>query len=296
MKYPYTTILYLLFFFFLNIQYSLYAQEYGLKMGTNLTSFNGQQEKDGEGNALESYRPEWGFQIGFTSSYPLSDNTGFRIDMLYTQKSMTMNYQGEAVKFFYTEGTGQRVTTRGLLNSHLTITNNYFELPLTFYLKSDDGLEVAAGVSFAFLAGSKGKGEMTFEGNTEGGYAIPQFTSRLNFNYAKDQDTTATLSPRMTQVEGNGIVRLPVVVGAYYENRAPEKSRFNTLDIGLTGDIRYWIKDNIAINLNASYSLRDVTNNASDFSQRTIDGNKNLSIKEDFDRFLTYHCSLIFKF
>jgi Outer membrane protein beta-barrel domain len=296
MKHQYTAIACVLFFFFSNVKYTLYAQEYGFKIGTNLTSFIGQKEKDAAGNILESYRPELGFQFGFVSSYPLSDNTGFRIEMLYTQKSMSMNYVGEAVKVFYTQGTNQRVLTKGMLNSHLKITNNYFEVPLTFYGKSEGGFEFAAGASFAFLAGSRGKGEMTFEGNTEGGYAIPQYTSQLDFNYSKDKDSTAVLSPRTTQVEGNAVVRLPESIGAYYENRAAEKSRFNTLDIGLIGDIRYWFNDKVAINLHATYSLKDVTNNASDFSQCKIDSNKNLTTQDDFDKFLTYQFSFVFKF
>jgi Outer membrane protein beta-barrel domain len=296
MKYQYTAIACVLFFFFFNTKYTLFAQEYGFKIGTNLTSFIGQKEKDAAGNDLESFRSEMGYHFGFVNSYSLSENTGFRIEMLFTQKSISMDYVGEAVKVFYTQGTNQRVLTKGMLNSHLKITNSYFELPLTYYAKSESGFEVAAGVSFAFLSSSKGKGEMTFEGNTEGGYTIPQFTSQLDFNYSKDKDSTAVLSPRTTQVEGNGVVRLPESVGAYYENRAAEKSRFNTFDIGLIGDIRYWLNDNVAINLHATYSLKDVTNNASDFSQCKIDGNKNFTTKDDFDRFLTYQCSFIFKF
>jgi hypothetical protein len=296
MKYQYTAIACVLFFFFFNIKYTLYAQEYGFKIGTNLTSFIGQKEKDAEGNYLESFRPEMGFQFGFMSSYPLSENAGFRIEMLYSQKTISLNYAGEAVKIFYTQGTNQRVLSKGFLNSRLKITNSYFELPITFYAKSESGFEISAGASFSFLTSSKGNGEMTFEGRTEGGYAIPQFTSQLNFNYAKDKDSTVVLSSRTAQVEGNDVVRLPQTVGAYYETQSSKKSRFNSMDIGLTGDIRYWFNDKMGINAHVTYSLRDVTNDASDFSQRKIDDYKNLTTRDDFDKLLTYQLSLIFKF
>jgi Outer membrane protein beta-barrel domain len=296
MKYIYKSISLVVLFFFINTKYTLFAQDYGFKIGTNWTSFLGQKEIDAKGNSLESYQPGLGFQLGFTSNYPFSDHSGLRIEMTYSQKSMIMNYVGDATKFFYTQGTNRKIVAKGHLNSSLKITNTYFEVPLTLYIKGENNLEFSAGVSFAFLASSKGKGEMTFEGNTEGGYAIPQFTAELDYNFKKDKDSTAILSARTAPVEESGTVRLPQSVGAYYENKTSEHARFNTVDIGLVGEIKYWLNDNIGISGRATYSLKDVTNNDSDFSQCKIDSNKNLSTTQDYDRFLTYQMSLVFKF
>jgi hypothetical protein len=296
MKYTNKSITLAVLFFFINAQYSLFAQDYGFKIGTNWTSFLGQKELDTNGNSSESYQPAMGFQLGFTSNYPFSDNLGLRIEMTYAQKSMTLSYIGEATKIFYTQATNRKIVAKGHLNSNLKITNTYFEVPLTLYVKGENNLEFAAGVSFAFLGSSKGKGEMTFEGNTEGGFAIPQFTAELNYNYTKDKDSTAILSARSTPVEENGMVQLPQSVGAYYENKTSEHARFNTVDIGLVGEIKYWLNDHIGISGRATYSLKDVTNNASDFSQCKIDSNKNLTTTQDYDRFLTYQLSLVLKF
>ncbi len=296
MKYLYKSISLVVLFFFINTNYTLFAQDYGFKIGTNWTSFLGQKEIDAKGNPLESYQPAMGFQLGFTSNYPFSDNTGLRIEMTYAQKSMTLNYEGEATKFFYTQGTNRRIVAKGHLNSSLKITNTYFEVPLTLYMKTESNFEFAAGVSFSFLASSKGKGEMTFNGNTEGGYAIPEFTAELNYNFKRDKDSTAILSARTTPVEESGTVRLPQSVGAYYENKTSEHARFNTVDIGLVGEIKYWLNDNIGISGRATYSLKDVTNNDSDFSQCKIDSNKNLTTTQDYDRFLTLQLSLVLKF
>jgi Outer membrane protein beta-barrel domain len=296
MKYFYKSITLAVLFFFINTNYNLFAQDYGFKIGTNWTSFLGQKEIDAKGNSLESYQPALGFQLGFTSNYPFSDNSGLRVEMTYAQKSMTMNYVGEATKIFYTQATNRKIVAKGHLNSNLKITNTYFEVPLTLYIKGENNLEFGAGVSFAFLASSKGKGEMTFEGNTEGGFPIPRFTAELDYNYKNDKDSTAILSARTMPVEENGTVRLPQSVGAYYENKTSEHPRFNTVDIGLVGEIKYWLNDNIGISGRVTYSLKDVTNNDSDFSQCKIDSNKNLTTTQDYDRFLTYQLSLVLKF
>jgi Outer membrane protein beta-barrel domain len=295
MKYQYKVIIFVLFFFSFNTNNILFAQDYGFKIGTNWTSFLGEKEKDAAGNSLESYQPAMGFQLGFTNSYPISDNTGLRIEMIYAQKSIIMNYIGEATKVFYTQGTNRPIVAKGNLNSSLKITNTYFEVPLTLYLKTESNFEFAVGANFTFLASSKGKGEMTFDGNTEGGYAIPQYTTELDFNYKADKDSTAVLSARSASVEG-GSVLLPQSIGAYYENKTSEKARFNSVDIGLVGEIKYWLNDNLGISGRIVYSLKDVTNNASDFSQCKLDGSKNLTTTQDYDRFLTYQVSLFFKF
>jgi hypothetical protein len=296
MKSHYTTTFIFVIFFCLNTNHILFAQDYGLKFGTNWTCFKGQIEKDINGNALESFKPAMGFQIGFTSNYPFSDNTGLRVEMLYAQKCVNFSYDGEATKYFYTQNTNRRIIAKGHLTSNLKIKNDYFEVPITFYIKTENQIEFGLGVNFAFLANSKGDGEMTFTGNTEGGYAIPQFTAKLDYNYSRDKDTTAALSERVANVEEGGTVRLPETLGAYYENRTSEHQRFNTIDIGLIGDLKYWLSDGLAIGGRVVYSLKDVTNNESDFSQNRLDPNKNLNATYDYDKFLTYQLSLIFKF
>jgi hypothetical protein len=296
MKSHYTITLIFLVFFCLNTNHTLFAQDYGFKIGTNWTNFKGRIEKDKNENDLEAFKSAMGFQVGFTSNYLFSDNIGLRIEMLYAQKSISTSYDGEATKFFYTQNTNRRIIATGHLRSNLKITNSYFEVPLTFYFKTESQIELGLGVNFALLASSKGDGEMTFTGNTEGGYAIPEFTAQLNYNFAKDGDTTAALSERVALVEGGGTVRLPQTLGAYYENRTSEHRRFNTIDVGLIGDIKYWLADGLAIGGRVVYSLKDVTNNESDFSQNKLDSNKNLNATYDYDRFLTYQLSLVFKF
>jgi Outer membrane protein beta-barrel domain len=295
MKYLYKLITLAVLFFFANTNYTLFAQDYGFRIGTSWTSFLGQRETDAQGNPLESYQPALGFQLGFTSSYPFSDRMGLKIDMVYVRKSMTMNYAGEATKIFYTQDTKRKIVAKGQLNSSLKVTNTYFELPVTIYFRGEGNLELAAGVNFAFLASSKAKGEMTFEGNTEGGFPIPQFTAELDYNYKKDKDSTAILSARSTPVEGSGTVRLPQSVGAYYENRTSESPRFNSIDVGLVGEVKYRLNDNVSLSGRVTYSMKDITNNESDFSQCKIDNNKNLALTQDYDRFLTYQLSLIFR-
>jgi hypothetical protein len=291
----YTTTFFIVLTLFLVTPFKVFSQEYGFKIGTNWTSFKGEKEMDINRKPLEFYVPKLGFHLGFTSDYAFTDNIGMRVEMLYAQKSVLMRYAGEATKFFYTQNTKRRIIAKGQLTSKLNVTNTYFELPLSIYFKTDGRIDFSLGASFAFLATSKGVGEMTFEGNTEGGYPIPQFASQLNYKFTTDTDSTVVLSDRAINVEENGIIQLPESMGAYYENRSSEQSFFKTIDIGLIGELKYWLTDNLGLGGRVTYSLRDITNNQADFLRYNIDSEKNLIRTLNDDRFLSLQVSLLFR-
>ena len=283
------------FTLFILLNNAIFAQEYGLKVGTNWSIIQGEKEKDANGNVVGNYTYSNGYHFGFMSSYPISDNIGVQIEMLFASKSMNFDYEGEAFRIFYTNEK-RPIVAKGKLKSHSKVTNAYFEIPLMLYVKKEGGLDFAFGFNCAFLAGSTASGESTFSGNTEGGFPISEFGTQLNFNYSKDSVMTVSYFDDAVTVENGNKIRLPKTQGAYYDSRKLNSPFFNKIDISLAAEMTFWLNEHFGLSGRATYSIFDVTNNEGVLSHGALDANKNYTYRQNTDRIFNLQAALKIKF
>ncbi len=280
--------------FTLTMTSDVMAQVQSFKIGVNSTSFFGKPEKDAAGNKLESFSPGYGFTGALITDIILdeyaNDESGVRFEMTYSRQVFNWKYDGPSYQIFDTQD-GKTIYATGHKKVNLELATNLVKLPVSIYYKFETGFEFALGVDLGLSIGGKGKGDMVFKGKTESGEDVPEYNTALKYNYSNDKITTVEFSNQTFRANGQDI-KLPKVIGAYYETRKKEGTPFNRYYAGLNGDIAFWIQDKVALRLRASYDFVDFTSNKNSYLRQSLDADKNLIRRKSYENFLNIQLSV----
>ena len=279
----------------------LNAQNTSIKLGVNNVKFFGKPEKDASGKALESFESIYAFTGALVTEVALqnegsNEEGGVRFEMTYFRNKFKWHYNGSSYQIFDTEG-GKKVYATGQKTVNLTLTTNYFKLPIMMYQRFETGFELAFGLDLGLNIGTQGKGDMTFQGKTESGENVPLYTAALNYNYGKDLATTVELSD-VTFTANGETIKLPKSMGAYYETSVRNDkpyNPFNRFNVGLNGDVAYWFSDAIGLRLRGNYNFFDFTSNKNTFIRQSLNADKTPILRKSYENLFSYQLTLEFK-
>lgn len=233
---------------------------YGFKTGLNFNNIQTDDLREGE-----EYDSNTGFHIGAIFGYAFTDLMGVRGELLYSIKGGRLRYNGDGV-FGATADSGREFVVVGNRSSTLRVGNSYLEIPITFYAKPLEWLELSVGAEAAILINSTGVGQLIVNGETMTNgqtFAVDEFDFDLNYDYRKDKFDSETTGSEVVEFAGEEVT-LPSSIGAYYEYPEDFGKKFNTLDFGLVGGASFYLNDGLFVGLRACYGLTDITNNEAD--------------------------------
>lgn len=272
----------------------VFAQEFsaGFRAGLNFSTIDGPSEMDANGNELETYELSTGFHVGGMANLKFTDIFSVRGELLYSQKGVDYNFNGDSFWIFDVQNSEQKVYATGDRSTILSVTNSYIELP--FMAVGRFGrIEVSGGMSVGFLVSSRGSGELNFNGTTSTGSAVDPFTIALDYNYFKKRSDVNDVEIRQI---GNRSVEIPKTLGAYYELLDEDDRLFNPVDLGLIGGVAFFVNQGLFLGIRAQYGLNDLTQNSRDISRSSLDEDNNYILLDDTDRNLTIQASVGFSF
>lgn len=272
------------------------AQEFsgGFRAGLNFARFDGPSEMDGNGNEVEEFRQVTGFHIGATFNYAITDLFGLRGELVYSQRGVDYNFEGDSYWIFHTTA-GQRVfSTAGQRRTLLDITQSYIDLPLMAYGRVGR-FEFSGGVIPSFLISSRGSGEITYSGTTVGGSVVEPFTAALDFNFFRDNFEEDPTDIRTRNLDGQ-IVIVPRVLGANFNDLDEDEDVFAFFDLSLTAGLSFFLNEGLYIGGRFNYGLLDVTREERDVSRVSLDENRDYIFRDDFDRNISIQASIGFLF
>jgi hypothetical protein len=284
----------LLIVLILSLSYPLSSQDYNVRVGVTHSLFRGKAEKDEAGKDLEAYSNGNSFNIGLVREFFLTDESGFRLEMIFTQKRFGRTFIGPTYRIFDSE-TNNRIYANGQLTKDITITNGYFEVPFSFFLKFENNFEIAAGFSPVMMVSSKGKGTATFIGTTEAGTPIPSHNIELKYDYFKNTVNTIEKS-NIFFTQNNEKYFLPRSAGAYIDTRLKKGGTYNVFDVGIHADLAYWINDVIAFRLRANYNFLDASRKNGNPQSKSLDTNREPISRKVYENFAYFQFSTDVKF
>lgn len=266
----------------------------GFKAGLNFSTLSGDAETDNSNEKVEDYGFNTGFHIGAAFNLKLTDNFGFRAELLFNQKGTDYSFDGQSYWIFGPTsnspiiGIGTRITD-------LKISNTYIDLPLMAYAKMGR-VEISGGVNAAVMISSRGTGETTFNGQTLNGSTIGLFTVTLDHNYFRDKGGEAKTDITKKVAIGGSQIDIPSSIGAYYLQDSGDENLFQRLDFGLVGGIGFYLNRGLYLGFRANYGLPDVTKTATDISKVRLDTQQTFVTRDDKDQNLSLHASIGFSF
>jgi len=287
--------------FILTLSLNALAQDwsYGIKAGLNFSTFAGDPEKDDAGATVEEFQRITSFHIGFGFSYAITDHIGARAELMYSQKGVGYRYEGTSYEFL-TSRTNMEIISSGSRKTTNNILTSYIDLPVLFYVRPADWLEISLGPSIGVLVGATGAGSTAFSGQTRliGGTPIektvPEHSLTLEYNYFGDETGEADISSTMELPVSNQIVDLPAAIGAYYDIPRGDGNFFNILDLGLNAGLSFYLSRTLFVGGRVNYGLSDVTNNDYDFSLVKLDAANARIPRSDTDRNFSIQASVGF--
>ena len=232
---------------------TLTAQEwgYGVKAGLNLKSLTG-----GEGNSFNT-----GFHVGLMLRAEFTDLIGVQGELLYSQKGTKYESLSAAALDFDTNA-GNTVSTTGSLSTILNVTNSYIDLPILFYYRPTDRIQLGAGVNVGVLVNSVGSGEIVYsDAFTANSSPIDPLIITLDYDYYVDDIGEGDMENLLNFNLDGAAARVPRTIGAYYFDEERDGSFFNTLDFGLNADVLFFLTSGIILEGRVNYGLTDTTNN-----------------------------------
>lgn len=269
------------------------AVSYGFKAGLNFISVNGREETDDNGEPAESFGNSTGFHIGANVNFRFTDHVGMRTELLFSQKGFNNFYEG-AAQSIYVADSGNKIVLTGTANTGLSVFNNYIEVPVMFYVKPVEKIELSFGASAGFLLSSTGSGNFQFTGNAPSSLPV-NFEYALDYNFLKDAPGGADYTDPIYIDAGNETLTLPSVAGAYYNFDSDEGNAYKTVDVSLNAGLAFYFNSALYLGARVNYGLTDITNNAYDILRHKVDGTN--YIKEpDTDRYFTIQASIGFNF
>ena len=265
----------------------------GFKVGLNFSKFDGDNAQDAQGNNLESNDYSTGFHVGAIVNFKLTDIFGFRSELLYSQKGSQYTFDGPSFLRLYTRQSDP-VITFGNRREVISFSNAYLDIPLMTYIRIGR-IEASAGVNAALLIGSRGQGEITYSGVSNGGQNVDPIVITIDGNFNKDVPTTTGFGNIISRTIDNKEVFIPEVVSAYYDGFPGDETLFNRIDIGLNAGLNIFVNNGLNLGFRVNYGLSDITNENQDFDRTGLD-NGALRMSMDDDRNISLQTSIGFSF
>ncbi len=278
---------------------SVFAQgfSFGFKAGLNFNTFKGEAEQDDNGDLLEGFGSNTGFQVGATFTWKATELMGLRGELLFSQKGSRRDFNGPSYYFLY-DLNGNQIQATGNRKMDISATNSYFELPVMGYAKPARWLEVYAGGYIGALISSSAFGDLTFrDGTTLAGDVIPdEIRHELDYNYFSDKPRAASYGnpPATVRIKGENIP-YPQIAGAYFEFEEKPGRLYKIFDAGVLGGISIYFNKGLYLTGRLSYGLVDITNTKADISLSKLD-DKALVLRNDFDRNFNIQTAIGFSF
>lgn len=298
----------ILLFFCLGLV-TIQAQEFniGIRAGLNYSKLNGPVE--GSGEAIEKLGFGGGFHFGVSYQRNFTSLIGLRTEFLYIQNGGTRSYSGPS--YFVLRAGDETVFDRGILEGtdtggnnqrdgyFLEVSNAYISFPVTLHIKPSRKFEFLAGAYVGFSVGPRANGRVQYQ-STDAPDDI-FFSQGLRYDYYGDIAGEGNFNAGSTAVfvqtsEGEKTVVVPSIAGAYYQLAEKEDNTYKTLDYGLIAGANYFFNSGFYFGSRLTYGLRDLTNNAMDFSLIDFNSDKTLITRDDVDKHLGLEFSLGFKF
>ena len=286
--------LFSLLFTLLALAAPLAAQDigFGFRTGLNFNYFVGDKEIGPDGAELESWENSTGFHIGASFNVPITDLVGVRVEVAYHQAGGRIRYEGPSYFVFPQEGGNDVVLNGGTRNSLLNITNSYIQVPVLFYYKPFPQLELHGGAYAQVLVSATADGQIAYSGP-----GVEDFALTVSYNYVQDElDTRPTATTETIGLDNGQTIEVPEAIGAYYFYDERPDGFFNTLDLGLTAGLSYYLNGGLYVGARGYLGLTDATNNDFDRSLQSLDANDTFVARTDQDRLLTMQAMVGFLF
>lgn len=252
----------------IGITSSLGAQNfsYGFRTGLNFNQFNTESEVGPNGEELEELTGNTGFHIGASFSFGFTDLVGLRTELLYSQRGGRRKYDGPGYLTYF-DGDDRVFIEGGNREETINVTNSYVDIPVMVYFRPDGfPVEVFGGAYVGATINSVGSGRLFYTGDSGDPTEII-----LDLNYFRDKPEDTDLEESVELVSNGIAYAVPVGVGAYYDRRERDGTRYNTFDFGLTGGLSIFLGRSLFISGRVQYGLNDVTRDRYDVSRQAFD-------------------------
>jgi len=266
---------------------------FGFRAGLNYSKLLGPFEMNDAGVSLENYKMTNGFHIGGTVNYAFTDRVGVRADIIFSQLGTQYQYEGESY-YFLANGTENSRKVTGMRKVDLNVSQAAFEVPLMIYYKLGP-VEVMAGIDAAIIAASNGGGTLDFEGTGGAGQPEQPFRVTMTHNYNKDQALGQGLLNQQVKVDGTTILTASQT-GAYYDYNEKNGNWYNTIQLGLTAGLSFYLNDGLYVGGRVIYGLTDADDNYYDISYYKLNPDNTYIQRSDKNTNLTIQATLGFLF
>ena len=271
------------------------------RVGLNFASITGPSEVGTDGNNLESFKTTTGFHVAGGAVFKFLENYGMKAELVYSQEGGTYEYDGPTSQVFRTTLNGNPIRSTGTQAVAIRVSNSYLRIPISGYVKVGKKLEFQAGASVAFLLGSTGVGDWTYDGASERDNNPIDFVASLDHNYKSDElfkdDLDQLLSNEIATkfvADGETLV-IPDQMGAYFDHKTKDGNFYNGIDVGIHAGISFYLSPGLFINFTANYGLLDATNDDFDFSRSETNGFERVP-RTDVDHNINFQGSIGFSF
>jgi len=261
---------------------NLTAQDigFGFNAGLSVSSILGSEV---EANATETSGFVTGFHIGGNVNFKITDVFGVKAGLVFSQKGTKYSFSSdEAYLQFYRDNGGNAIAT-GTKTIDLQLSNAYMEIPIFAYGRFGD-FEISGGVYGGFLIGAGGGGDLTFNGNSNASnQPIDPVEFTLNYNYVQDMVRQAFPGGSKTiKIDGQTLT-IPDALGAYYFFEEDNGNAYKVFDYGVMGGLAYFFNEGLSFGVKALYGLNDITKDAYDVSQVSLESNGDYIFRDDKD-------------
>lgn len=276
---------------------NLQAQKssFGFKIGWNFSNLSGPSIMH-ESEAIDNFAYVSGFSFGAVYTYNFTDLFGLRTGLDYAQKGFEYNFEGPSYYIFQRTSLDPLVTT-GTRTQRVNIATTNFEIPIGVVAKvGDSGLEFHGGAYISLMAGASGGGELNYSGSTLNGTAIDPFSYNLTYDYFRDLARQGNTQEFFDVTLPGEVLKLPIAVGAYFEDGTKSGNLLNVFDFGLQGGFSYFVNRGLYIGARASYGLVDITKNGREYSLYSLDDSNNRVLTEHKDVNISFQINFGFAF
>lgn len=270
---------------------------YGFKAGLNFSRINASDLEQLNGEDLESYSQNSGFHLGVIVDSKFTDYFGVSCEFLFSQKGGRYDYSGPSYAELNSIVGEDRVTRVGDRSMNLNLSNSYFDIPVSVYVRPVKWFEVSAGVSAAFLISSTASGELEFREMSQSDDDAYRGIS-LDYRYFSDEIGEADLDSGSEVRMINGVsLEMPKTQNAYYDYPdGAETGLYNRLDLGVHAGVKFFINKSLFVGGRVNIGLSDITNEEVDRAYLEKDTNNDFIYRDDKDTNLSIQASIGFSF